>query len=176
MVFMVRQHMYARTTGACTKQKKRVSDNGRTKIVVRVSWVFKSTNTVAFRIQKRYPSIVCLLFCEKNLFYFYNHNRNSRLLAILRNVLCKLSVSLVNYCFCFLKLFCFMFVSFCTSQKKKSRRPLKKKGHTFLSQKSVKVKKNLYVYMKKKSPPVGQTMAKTTKNHRVHPWRKKTTQ
>ena len=54
--------------------------------------VFKSTNTVAFRTQKRYASIVCLLFCEKNLFYFYNHNRNSRLLAILRNVLCKLPV------------------------------------------------------------------------------------
>ena len=37
MVFMVRQHLYARTTGAWTKQKKRVSDNGRTKIVVRAS-------------------------------------------------------------------------------------------------------------------------------------------
>ena len=108
--------------------------------------VFKSTNTVAFRTQKRYPSIVCLLFCEKNLFYFYNHNRNSRL------ILCKLPV-LGKLLFLFFEIILLCVRQFVQVRKKKlkSRRPLKKKGHMFLSQKSVnKVKKNLYVCMQKK--------------------------
>jgi len=144
-------HMYARTTGASTKQKKSLRQWENKNCTESLS-VFKSTNTVAFRTQKRYASIVCLLFCEKNLFYFYNHKRNSRLLAILRNVLCKLPV-LGKLLLLFFEIILLFVGKFLYKSEKKHQRvehPWKKGSHV-LCQKSVnKVKKNLYMYMQKK--------------------------
>ena len=133
--------VYGEATHVCKKhrclnkaKKKRVSDNGRTKIVVRASQ-FSKVPTLLHSGLKRGTSIVCLLFCEKNLFYFYNHNRNSRLLAILRNVLCNLSV-LVKLLLLFFEIILLYVRQFLYKSEKKtpkSRRPLKKKGsHVFI--------------------------------------------